>query len=211
MSCEKFQKLFYGYICDALSPKQKTQVEKHIYSGCKDCKKKLEEIQERLVKARGKTPEAPKLNPYKIIQKAHRRVMWLRYISAIVLIFIFFIILIIGLFIARYRYERILIEELTKAVFIYRIHKGSFPSSEKNLLKQLNSVPETQQYLIKWRNRINHKQELVDYWDNPIIYKFPGKFNPGLFDIYSYGINGKYDHGKWDDIRNWIPSRNKTP
>lgn len=51
----------------------------------------------------------------------------------------------------------------------------------------------------------------IDSWGTPILYKYPGIFNPQMFDIGSLGKDGKYgdnsnssnDFGKGDDITNF--------
>lgn len=50
-----------------------------------------------------------------------------------------------------------------------------------------------------------------DAWGRPILYKYPGTFNPQMFDIGSLGRDGRYgdnsnssnDFGKGDDITNF--------
>jgi len=41
----------------------------------------------------------------------------------------------------------------------------------------------------------------MDQWNNPYIYYFPGKHNPGAYDLLSAGPDGK--EGTDDDIGNW--------
>jgi general secretion pathway protein G len=42
----------------------------------------------------------------------------------------------------------------------------------------------------KWNGPYCKASDLVDLWDNPYIYVAEGEFNPGSFDIISYGQDG---------------------
>ncbi len=42
-----------------------------------------------------------------------------------------------------------------------------------------------------------------DAWGRELRYRCPGRFNPGLFDIYSFGPDGVDNGGEKDDIGNW--------
>lgn len=45
----------------------------------------------------------------------------------------------------------------------------------------------------------------VDPWGNPYQYAYPGKHNPGSYDLWSAGPDGK--SGDADDIGNWQPNQ----
>jgi general secretion pathway protein G len=47
-----------------------------------------------------------------------------------------------------------------------------------------------------------------DPWGRKYIYKYPGKYNEGSFDLYSLGPDGisKTDGNDYDDINNWRES-----
>jgi len=52
---------------------------------------------------------------------------------------------------------------------------------------------------------LNAQIPFIDPWGNPYIYKIPGKYNPGSFDFYSMGRDGKSKTGgnDPDDISVW--------
>ena len=87
---------------------------------------------------------------------------------------------------------------------VYKNDTGSFPVDEKSLWPSLVRHRPAAVYLQKWHNRVDGHGRLCDYWGSPLRYVYPGRHNPGLFDIHSWGLNRHEDHGQWDDISNWI-------
>ncbi len=205
MPCSEMENLLWGYACDTLSPKQKKELTLHLDSKCPTCLAKWQEIQTKLGLLDEELPDFTEVSPRRIIEKARRRAFFLRYFSWGIIAFIFTALLWIGLLIARYRYEHVLFDELEKSIFSYRLETKEFPQKAENLYQTLSRVPEAQKYLGLWENRQGAQGKLVDYWGNPIIYRFPGVHNKGLFDLYSYGYNGIDDQGEGDDIHNWQP------
>jgi general secretion pathway protein G len=49
-------------------------------------------------------------------------------------------------------------------------------------------------------------EELQDPWGNAFEYRCPGQMNPGGYDLWSRGPDGKNDSGAKgsDDIKNWV-------
>tara|TARA_R110002096_G_scaffold116864_5_gene253316 strand:+ start:1987 stop:2370 length:384 start_codon:yes stop_codon:yes gene_type:complete len=45
------------------------------------------------------------------------------------------------------------------------------------------------------------EQALYDPWGNAYQYRYPGKYNPETYDIFSLGLDGK--EGTEDDVGNW--------
>ena len=103
MDCQRLQRLLYGYVCGALSPKIAQEIRSHLKT-CRECNEKHLFIREMLDSfRRNQAEESPKAKNTKTPQ----RFMLLRYLAMGILLVVFVAILGIGLLIARYRYERI--------------------------------------------------------------------------------------------------------
>jgi general secretion pathway protein G len=50
----------------------------------------------------------------------------------------------------------------------------------------------------KWRGPYLKRSDLLDMWDNPYIYVAEGEYNPGGFDLISFGADGM-DGGEDDN------------
>jgi len=76
---------------------------------------------------------------------------------------------------------------------LYRLDKGSYPSSEQGLDVLLSAPgPGREPYLEK---------PALDPWQHKYIYKYPGTHRPASYDLFSAGRDGK--EGTEDDIKNW--------
>ena len=77
----------------------------------------------------------------------------------------------------------------------YEVDNGFYPKSLQDLLQQPANAK-------NWHGPYFDPPKLpVDPWGNPYIYYFPGKHNPGSYDLLSTGPDGK--EGTEDDIGNW--------
>jgi general secretion pathway protein G len=54
-----------------------------------------------------------------------------------------------------------------------------------------------------WRGPYLKKNLPIDPWGHEYQYHYPPKYGNRKFDLYSFGANGKDDHGEGDDISNW--------
>lgn len=80
----------------------------------------------------------------------------------------------------------------------YRIHMGSFPSTQQGL-KALLSRPENDRG--RWKGPyIENPEDLLDPWGNQLQYRYPGAQNTSSYDLFSLGPDGT-ESG--DDITNW--------
>lgn len=78
----------------------------------------------------------------------------------------------------------------------FDVDNGYYPKSLNDLLVQ----PQNANH---WKGPYFDPPQLpVDPWGNPYIYYFPGKHNPGSYDLSSMGPDGK--EGTDDDIGNWV-------
>jgi general secretion pathway protein G len=76
------------------------------------------------------------------------------------------------------------IEGITKAVDLYRLDTGKFPSSEQGL-SVLTVRPANEP---KWNGPYLQKEVPVDPWGRPYLYKAPGEH--GDYDVASLGKDG---------------------
>lgn len=79
----------------------------------------------------------------------------------------------------------------------YRIHTGSFPTTEQGLAALVTAPSERGS---SWRGPYI-KEIPLDPWGNPYQYRYPGTENPTSYDLWSYGPN--MAEGGGDDIGNW--------
>jgi general secretion pathway protein G len=82
------------------------------------------------------------------------------------------------------------------ALDAFEVDNGYYPKG-KNGLMDLLQMPRDAR---AWHGPYLEKLPM-DPWQDPYIYEFPGKHNPGFYDVYSAGPDGKA--GTDDDIGNW--------
>lgn len=73
------------------------------------------------------------------------------------------------------------ISALEKALDIYRLDLGHYPSQEENLTA-LNNAPENE---TKWLGPYLEKSVPLDPWGQAYIYRIPGELDE--YDLFSYG------------------------
>ena len=76
------------------------------------------------------------------------------------------------------------INAIKKALDVYRLDTGHYPSEEMGL-NVLNILPENEP---KWQGPYLEKDLPVDPWGHPYIYLIPGLKNE--IDVFSYGKDG---------------------
>jgi general secretion pathway protein G len=80
----------------------------------------------------------------------------------------------------------------------YRIHMGSYPTTEQGL-EALVRAPEGR--ADRWRGPYLERAEVPnDPWGNPYQYRYPGERNPDGYDLYSFGPDGRDSD---QNIGNW--------
>ncbi|MEQ1601807.1 MAG: type II secretion system major pseudopilin GspG [Methylophilaceae bacterium] len=77
------------------------------------------------------------------------------------------------------------ISALTKALDVYRLDTGHYPTQE-NGLQALTIAPNNES---KWRGPYIEKAVPQDPWGQPYQYRVPGEKRE--YDLYSYGKDGK--------------------
>jgi len=89
------------------------------------------------------------------------------------------------------------ISRISTALNAFEIDLGRYPTSDEGVAA-LVSPPTTAQ----GAPRSAYIERLpTDPWGNPYVYRFPGQRNPGGFDLFSAGADGR--EGTADDIGNW--------
>jgi general secretion pathway protein G len=85
------------------------------------------------------------------------------------------------------------LQSLDTTLKLYRLDKGSYPTTEQGLAVLLASPgPGREPYLEK---------PAKDPWQRNYIYKYPGAHRPASYDLFSAGRDGR--EGSEDDIKNW--------
>lgn len=96
---------------------------------------------------------------------------------------------------AKMKAAQIQIGEITKALELYKLDNGFYPTTEQSLqalVEQPTSEPEPK----KWKQYLDVVPK--DPWGNELIYIQPGNYKD--FDLFSYGPDGQESE---DDIKNW--------
>jgi|GEM_PF-2288339 len=75
---------------------------------------------------------------------------------------------------------------------------GRFPSTEEGIVVLL-----WQDHRSGWKGPYLKKFNDKDIWGTKYKYICPSKYGNGDYDLYSYGLNRRDDHGKEDDITNF--------
>ncbi len=79
----------------------------------------------------------------------------------------------------------------------FKVDFGRYPTTEEGIKVLLVATSDSRGSFGPYVKKAND----FDPWEHPYVYKFPGIHNPGRFDIYSLGPDGK--EGGGDDIGNW--------
>lgn len=77
------------------------------------------------------------------------------------------------------------ISAVRKAVDMYRLSMGHYPSQESGL-SALSVAPANEP---KWQGPYLEKELPVDPWGQPYMYRIPGEKNE--YDVFSYGKDGR--------------------
>lgn len=95
------------------------------------------------------------------------------------------------------------IEIFTLALDAYRLDNDTYPTSEQGL-GALRVRPTTGAAPRNWRGPYLRKDVPLDPWGRAYVYVAPGVENPGSYDLYTLGKDGKPGGGDEDaDITSW--------
>lgn len=105
---------------------------------------------------------------------------------------------------ANYDAAKLQINEISKALEIYKIDNGFYPTTEQGL-KALVEKPEVEPIPKKWRESYMDSVP-KDPWGNEYVYIYPGSHEKN-FDLFSYGEDGVESE---DDVVNWNKEEDET-
>ncbi|MBI4520798.1 MAG: type II secretion system major pseudopilin GspG [Gemmatimonadetes bacterium] len=82
------------------------------------------------------------------------------------------------------------IELLSTALDSYRLDNGVYPTTEQGLAA-LREKPARGPVPPNWRGPYLRRAVPLDPWERPYVYRYPGERNPSMFDLLSYGRDGR--------------------
>jgi general secretion pathway protein G len=95
------------------------------------------------------------------------------------------------------------IEIFALALDSYRLDNDAYPASDQGL-SALRVTPTTGDLPRNWRGPYLRKTVPLDPWGRAYVFVSPGKENPGSYDLYSLGRDGKLGgEGEDADITSW--------
>ncbi len=101
-----------------------------------------------------------------------------------------------GLGETKAKIAKVKIARIEDALVRFQYDCGRLPDeSEGGLDALLVAPPDLEE---KWKGPYLKRSELEDPWGNPILYISEGEYNPGSFDLISFGADGQ-DGGEGDD------------
>jgi len=104
---------------------------------------------------------------------------------------------------ARVMTTRTKIAQVESALEFYRMDNSRYPTTDQGL-ESLVSEPSSGTRNYPTGGYLKKKDGLKDAWDEAFQYQNPGQRNPGSFDVWSQGADGKPGGDDTDaDIGNW--------
>jgi len=104
---------------------------------------------------------------------------------------------------ARRSAARSQIEMLGIALESYRMDNLSFPTLEQGIAA-LRTLPTTGEPPRNWRGPYLRRTVPLDPWGKPYVYVVPGRANPGSYDLYTLGRDGRVGgEGEDADVTSW--------
>ncbi|MFL5560830.1 MAG: type II secretion system major pseudopilin GspG [Gemmatimonadaceae bacterium] len=95
------------------------------------------------------------------------------------------------------------VDLLALALNSYRLDNDVFPTTEQGL-EALRTLPTSGDLPRNWRGPYLSKLVPSDPWGRPYVYAAPGRVNPGSFDLYTLGRDGKAGgNGEDADVTSW--------
>jgi general secretion pathway protein G len=95
------------------------------------------------------------------------------------------------------------IDLLSLALNSYRLDNDAYPTTEQGL-EALRTLPVSGEPPRRWRGPYLSRVVPMDPWGRPYLYAAPGAQNPGSFDLYTLGRDGRIGGADEDaDITSW--------
>ncbi len=205
MNCDDCLQKLYSYELGLPSEEERASIRSHLAS-CGSCSKELEHVRKRIGLLdvwEGMEPTCGLAE--RVMTRAYRSRTTTRAAAFLVAVLVILVpALVIGMRIAQYKEERRLILQVEKAAYRYHMDHGEFPPDDGLPLGRYLVPGGGPPYLkTRYHHRVAPSGKIMDRWGRPLIYVQPGRHNPLLFDIHSFGRNGRDDSGHPDDIKNW--------
>lgn len=89
------------------------------------------------------------------------------------------------------------ISSIEMALDAFEVDNGFYPSGNNGL----NALLDPPSNAPSWKGPYLKKGIPLDPWGNPYVYNYPGRNNPGGYDLMSMGPDGRA--GGDDDVTNW--------
>lgn len=104
---------------------------------------------------------------------------------------------------ARINATRSQLQIFALALDAFRLDNGAYPTSEQGL-EALRTPPAGGEWSRSWRGPYLRQSVPTDAWGRPYLYVSPGTVNPGTYDLYSLGRDGRPGGtGEDGDITSW--------
>lgn len=95
------------------------------------------------------------------------------------------------------------LEVFSLALDSYQLDVGAYPSEAEGL-QALRTAPERDDERRRWRGPYLRQEVPLDPWGRPWVYRIPGKVNPGSYDLYTLGKDGRIGgEGENSDVTAW--------
>ena len=104
---------------------------------------------------------------------------------------------------AKHAAAKAQLDMLTVALNAYRLDNDRFPTTEQGL-EALRTMPTSGDIPKNWRGPYLSRVVPLDPWGKPYVFVSPGLVNPGSFDLYCLGRDGKEGGAGEDaDVTSW--------
>jgi general secretion pathway protein G len=95
------------------------------------------------------------------------------------------------------------VEMLSLALDAYRLDNDVYPTTEQGIAA-LRERPPGADAPSNWRGPYLRQVIPLDPWGRPFVFRSPGRENPGSFDLYTLGRDGKLGGtGEDADVTSW--------
>jgi len=85
----------------------------------------------------------------------------------------------------------------------YRLDNDQYPTTEQGLAS-LRTTPTAEPAPRRWRGPYLRKEVPLDPWGRAFVYRAPGIENPGAYDLYTLGRDGRIGGtGEDEDVTSW--------
>jgi general secretion pathway protein G len=104
---------------------------------------------------------------------------------------------------ARKATARSQLEILALALDAYRLDNDQYPEATQGL-DALRTMPLSGTPVKNWKGPYLRQSVPLDPWGRPYVYSSPGVANPGAYDLYTLGKDGRIGGaGEDEDITSW--------